>query len=307
MRFEHKLLIAVGMILLVGTTATVGLLYTTDDETDSIVERYTRSTQNLQEVTIASVIEIVESDDIPPNSSSTTGSSTGSSTGTISPPGAKPMQTVNNPNTNDGCYTNMALKQTKMGVQYYGESQTAPWTKGTKQHCLSQGCMWFAMSVATSYLQGNPVYVHELLHAAGGTSAKANSSGSSVDIQPAMNYVGIANSPVFAGGSVNATPASVIGALNKGFNVGNDNPGSGWYSDTFVGSGGIYLVHAKDDSAHALSSGGQHWFVVVGKGQVSGGQECYLVINGAGSQGGDGYVLCDVLDKKLDHCYEVTK
>lgn len=307
MRFEHKLLIIVGMILLIGTVSTVGLLYTTDDETDSIVERYTRSTQNMQGVSVASVIETVEGDDTPPGSSSGSGSSTGGNGGTATPPGAKPMQPVNNPNTNDGCYTNMALKQTTMGVQYYGETQTNPWTKGTKGHCLSQGCMWFAMSAATSYVQGSPVYIHELLHAAGCTTAKADSSGSSVDIQPKMDYVGNANSPVFSGGSINATPSSVISALNKGFNVGSDKAGTSWYSDSFINGGGVYLVHANGDTANALSSNGQHWFVVVGKGQVSSGQECYLVINGAGSQGGDGYVLCDVLDKKLNHCFEVTK
>lgn len=308
MRFEHKLLIIVGMILLIGTVSTVGLLYTTDAETDSIVERYTRSTQSMQGVSVASVIETVEGDDTPPSSSSGGGSNTGTgSSGTVTPPGAKPMQPVNNPNTNDGCYTNMALKQTKMGIQYYGESQTTPWTKGTKGHCLSQGCMWFAMSAATSYVQGSPVYIHELLHAAGCTSAKSNANETSVDIQPKMDYVGNNSSPAFSGGSVSATPSAIISALNKGFKLGSDNTSSGWYSEGFINGGGVYLVHANGDNAHALSSSGQHWFVVVGKGQVSGGQECYLVINGSGSQGGDGYVLCDVLDKKLNHCFEVTK
>lgn len=307
MRFEHKLLIIVGMILLIGTVSTVGLLYTTDEETDSIVERYTRSTQNMQGVSVASVIETVEEDETPPGSSGGGNSPGSNNGGTASPPGAKPMQPVDNPNTNDGCYTNMALKQTKMGVQYYGESQEAPWVKGTKGHCLSQGCMWFAMSAATSYVQGSPVYIHELLHAAGCTTAKANSTGTSVDIQPKMDYVGNNSSPVFSGGSVSSTPSAIIGSLNKGFNVGSDKVGTSWYSEDFISKGGVYLVHANGDNAHALSSNGQHWFVVVGKGQVFSGQECYLVINGAGTQGRDGYVMCDVLDKKLNHCFEVTK
>lgn len=110
MRFEHKLLIIVGMILLIGTVSTVGLLYTTDEETDSIVERYTRSTQNMQGVSVASVIETVEEDETPPGSSGGGNSPGSNNGGTASPPGAKPMQPVDNPNTNDGCYTNMALK-----------------------------------------------------------------------------------------------------------------------------------------------------------------------------------------------------
>ena len=37
MKIEHKILIAVGLILLLGTVGTVGLLYTTSEEADNIV------------------------------------------------------------------------------------------------------------------------------------------------------------------------------------------------------------------------------------------------------------------------------
>ena len=67
MKIEHKILIAVGLILLLGTVGTVGLLYTTSEEVDNIVLRYQRSTQSLKSTSVATVIETIEVAEEDPN------------------------------------------------------------------------------------------------------------------------------------------------------------------------------------------------------------------------------------------------
>ena len=56
MKIEHKILIAVGLILLLGTVGTVGLLYTTAEEVANFVLRYQRSSQSLKSTSLATVI-----------------------------------------------------------------------------------------------------------------------------------------------------------------------------------------------------------------------------------------------------------
>ena len=309
MKIEHKILIAVGLILLLGTVGTVGLLYTTSEEVDNIVLRYQRSTQSLKSTSVATVIETIEVAEEDPGA--TTGGglnpqpSVSTNPSSPTPPGVKPSQPAPNPNTTDGCFTNMQLKQTQCGVQYYGENQKGTWSTGTSGHTLQYGCMWFAMGAAASYVSNTPVYIHELLHTAGCSTAYADSGNVSVNIQPKMNCVGQSSSTVFEGGSVVSNPKEILSAA--GYTVASDSgSASGWYDDNFINNGGVYLVHVKGDSGAKLSSGKEHWFVVVGKGQYN-GNEVYLVINGSGSQGGNGYAIPNTLESLMNHCYKISR
>lgn len=309
MKIEHKILIAVGLILLLGTVGTVGLLYATSEEVDNIVSRYQRSTQSLKSTSVATVIETIEVAEEDPGATAGGGlnpqPSVSINPSNPTPPGVKPAQPAPNPNTTDGCFTNMQLKQTQCGVQYYGESQTKPWTQGTSGHMLKSGCMWFAMSAAASYVSNSPVYVHELLHVAGCSTAYADSGNVSVNIQPKMNCVGQSGETVFVGGSVVSNPKEILSAA--GYTVSSDSGNSsGWYDENFINSGGVYLIHIHNDKSSKLSKSGTHWFVVVGKGQYN-GSEVYLVINGSGSQGGNGYAIPNTLESLMNHCYKVSR
>lgn len=310
MKIEHKILITVGLILLLGTVGTVGLLYTTSEEADNIVLRYQRSTQSLKSTSVATVIETIEVAEEDPGTSTGGGGlnpqpATSTNPSNPTPPGVKPTQPAPNPNTKDGCFTNMQLKQTQCGVQYYGESQSGTWSTGTSGHSLKYGCMWFAMSAAASYISNQPVYVHELLHVAGCTTAYADSGNISVDIQPKMNCVGQSGETVFVGGSIVSNPKEILSAA--GYTVSSDlGKSSGWYDENFINSGGVYLIHINNDNSSRLSKSGTHWFVVVGKGQYN-GNEVYLIINGSGTQGGNGYAAPSTIDSLLNHCYKVSR
>ena len=309
MKNEYKILTAVGLILLLGTVGTVGLLYTTSEEADNIVLRYQRSTQTLKSTSVATVIETIEVEEEAPNVGTPAQQAPSTPSGTApsspTPPGVKPAQPAPNPNTNDGCFTNMQLKQTQCGVQYYGENQKGTWSTGTSGHTLQYGCMWFAMGAAASYVSNSPVYIHELLHTAGCSTAYADSGNVSVNIQPKMNCVGQNSKTVFEGGSVVSNPKEILSAA--GYNVADDTgSAAGWYDANFINNGGVYLVHVKGDSGAKFSSGKEHWFVVVGKGQYN-GNEVYLVINGSGSQGGNGYAVPNALESLMNHCYKVSR
>lgn len=302
---NKKVVLVVAIILLVGTVGTVGLLYSTPEDTADIVAKFNRTVQQQERVTCSTVIELVENDSDEKAGDNTQNPSPGQ---TPTPPAPGTGGSITQPSpTQDGCYSNMALRQTKAGVQYYGESQEKPWTapkqKGSGPYeSLDAGCMWFAMCAAVSWVQGSPVPIHELLHAVGFTSAVANTSTTTL-LTPKIEAVGQKSNKSYPDGSA-CSPENVL----KHFVTVEADTGSlsSALSSYSFKDGWVFLVHTSNDGGK-YSSSGQHWFVVVDT--LSSGD--YAIINGGGTQGKDkGYIPQGDLsgfDSMCNHCFPIKK
>lgn len=312
---NKKVVLVVAIILLVGTVGTVALLYSTPEDTDDIVAKFNRVVQQYGRISCSTVIELVENDsgeqvgDSNNPQSPTTGQTPTPGTGGTTqptPPGTGGAVSPPNP-TQDGCFSNMALRQTKAGVQYYGESQEKPWTapkqKGSGPYeSLDAGCMWFAMSAAVSWVEGAPVPIHELLHAVGFTSAVANTSSTTL-LTPKIEAVGQKSDRHYPDGST-CSPENVL----KHFVTVEADTGSlsSALTNYSFKDGWVFLVHTTNDGGK-YSSSGQHWFVVVDT--LSSGD--YAIINGGGTQGKKaGYIPKGDLsgfDSMCNHCIPIKK
>lgn len=173
---------------------------------------------------------------------------------------------------------NMEAK-TSNGIVYPVEGQVDYWVLhgggGNGCHGLGKGCMWFASAVAASMATGNIVGIESLLEARG---YSVSMQGGGAYIEPGISYVGFNSGGAYEDGN-KCTPAGLL----SGFcTVGNDDS-SKTYDQSFIESGGVYLVHAANDNNKLYSKTGEHWFVVAGK--VNGD---YIILNGSGSIGKDG-------------------
>lgn len=191
--------------------------------------------------------------------------------------------------------TNMKVKQAG-GISYPADSQNSYWTgnggNGGGCHGLGSGCMWFASATAASVVNGRVIGVADLLEARGYTLSTQN--GNAYINNPGLSRVGLDGGATYADGK----PCTVSGLLSGFCNVSNNkatrtNQSNPWYSQDFIDSGGVYVVHASGDTSHNVSGGGQHWFVIAGKNADG----TFIVLNGCGAHGSQGY--CTAADAAL--------
>lgn len=166
----------------------------------------------------------------------------------------------------------------------------------SNQSLKSAGCMWFACSSAASIATGKVIGVEDLLKAVGYT---VNHNNGTFTINGMLPCVGMDSGKKYANGT-KATPTALLSTV--GVSCSEDK---GSIPTNVNYSNSILLIHCKNDNEGKLSSGGQHWFLIVGEDNGK-----YVIVEGSGSAAGsNGSVgFCDksYVHSKLNHCYVVA-
>lgn len=187
---------------------------------------------------------------------------------------------------------------THNGSKYIWEYQNAKWSDAkayTGDTIKSAGCMWFALSCAKSNISGTAYGVEDALTACGYTVSR--DSNGVWKVSPRLPCVGNDPNKKLANNSTYSTVPSIGSKI--GLSIGNDTitvPTDADFTNY------IYIVHASSDSRNLVSSGGQHWFVIVGTD--SNGNYCLANIASGRSKT---ISKSDLAGTGLNHCYAIGR